>query len=71
MLVEVKFSIFVTQEFIFLGMIDNICESFVAVLSILYLCTVVNFEALSGIPRGLQSNPPPFNKCTCRGNISD
>ena len=47
MLVEVKFSIFVTQEFIFLGMIDNICESFVAVLSILYLCTVVNFEALS------------------------
>ena len=34
MLVEEKFSIFVTQEFLFLGMIDNICEIFLTVLSI-------------------------------------
>ena len=50
MLVEVKFSIFATQEFLFLGMIDNICESFVGVLSMLYLCTVFNFEALMWYP---------------------
>ena len=50
MLVEVKFSIFATQEFLFLGMIDNICDSFVSVLSI------VNFKALSGTHRGLQTN---------------
>ena len=36
-------------------MIDNICESFAAVLSILYICTVVNCEAFSGILRGLQT----------------
>ena len=36
MLEGVKFSIYTTQEFIFLGMVVNICEIGVAVLSALY-----------------------------------
>ena len=44
-------------------MIDNICESFWQLyLHIYYLCTVVNFEALSGYWYSLETNLMPQNR---------